>query len=150
MKNVVIYGRSNPNENIDIQVDELVEYAKNNNMKITKMYLDEEYLPFDYCRPYLKMLQHDADLKLLDKPVTSMSTNIYSLKDNYIITVNDNMRYSIMNILAYVLDRVVNDYMAQCCRNNHSVFKDPNDSSKEVIIYIEDSLYNLFNSSLVL
>ena len=66
MKNVVIYGRSNPNENIDIQVDELVEYAKNNNMKITKMYLDEEYLPFDYCRPYLKMLQHDADLKLLD------------------------------------------------------------------------------------
>lgn len=66
MKNVVIYGRSNPNENIDIQVDELVEYAKNNNMKITKMYLDEEYLPFDYCRPYLKMLQHDADLKSLD------------------------------------------------------------------------------------
>jgi len=27
-----------------------------------------------------------TDLKLLDKPVTSMSTNIYSLKDNYIIT----------------------------------------------------------------
>jgi len=48
-----------------------------------------------------------------------------------IINVNDNMRYSIMNILAYVLDIVVNEYMAEVCRNNHSVFKDPEDPSKE-------------------
>lgn len=48
-----------------------------------------------------------------------------------IITANDNMRYSIMNILAYVLDRVVNDYMSNFCRNNHSVYPDPNDPTKE-------------------
>ena len=47
-----------------------------------------------------------------------------------VITCNDNMRYSIMNILAYVLDRVVNDYMNQYCINNNSVYKDPNDKSK--------------------
>lgn len=47
-----------------------------------------------------------------------------------VITCNDNMRYSIMNILAYVLDRVVNDYMNQYCINNNSVYKDPNDKTK--------------------
>ena len=40
------------------------------------------------------------------------------------------MRYSIMNILAYVLDRVVNDYMNEYCINNNSVYKDPNDKTK--------------------
>ena len=48
-----------------------------------------------------------------------------------VITANDNMRFSIMNILAYVLDIVVNEYMAEVCRNNNSVFKDPNDPTKE-------------------
>ncbi len=47
------------------------------------------------------------------------------------ITANDNMRFSIINIIAYVLDRVVNEYMVEYCRNNHSVFKDPNDPTKE-------------------
>ena len=48
-----------------------------------------------------------------------------------IININDNMRYSIMNILAYVLDRVVNDYMSETCRNHNSVYKDPNDPTKD-------------------
>ena len=47
------------------------------------------------------------------------------------ISGNDNMRYSIMNVLAYILDRVVNDYMAQVCRHNHSVYKDPKDPTRE-------------------
>lgn len=47
-----------------------------------------------------------------------------------VITSNDNMRYSIMNILAYVLDRVVNDYMRQACIQHHSVYKDPNNPNE--------------------
>ena len=38
-----------------------------------------------------------------------------------ILTPNDNVRFSIINILAYVLDRVINDYMEQFCLNNHSI-----------------------------
>ena len=38
-----------------------------------------------------------------------------------ILTPNDNVRYSIINILAFVLDRTVNDYMEKFCENNHSL-----------------------------
>ena len=34
---------------------------------------------------------------------------------------NKNVRYSIINILAYVLDRLVNDYMIEFCKRTHSV-----------------------------
>lgn len=42
-----------------------------------------------------------------------------------VLTPNDNVRYSIINILAYVLDRVINDYMEQFCLRNHSITFDP-------------------------
>lgn len=38
-----------------------------------------------------------------------------------ILTPNDNVRYSVINIMAFVLDRLVNDYMEQFCLNNHSL-----------------------------
>ena len=38
-----------------------------------------------------------------------------------ILTPNDNVRYSIINVLAYILDRVINDYMEKFCTNNHSL-----------------------------
>ena len=38
-----------------------------------------------------------------------------------ILTPNDNVRYSIINILAFVLDRTVNDYMEKFCENTHSL-----------------------------
>ena len=103
MKDIVIYCKSNPNENIDIQVDSLVEYARNNKLNITKMYLDEGYLPFDYHRHYLKVLLHEIDLKLLDTIIVTslkvfgmdISKLIYYI--NYIkehnirlISINDN------------------------------------------------------------
>lgn len=44
-----------------------------------------------------------------------------------ILTPNDNVRFSIINILAYVLDRVVNDYMEQFCLNNNSLFRKDDD-----------------------
>lgn len=41
--------------------------------------------------------------------------------DPEILTPNDNVRYSIINILAFVLDRTVNDYMEKFCENTHSL-----------------------------
>lgn len=38
-----------------------------------------------------------------------------------ILTPNDNVRYSIINILAYVLDRIGNDYIEKACINSHSI-----------------------------
>lgn len=40
------------------------------------------------------------------------------------LTPNDNVRYSIISILGYVLDRTVNDYMIKMCTNQNSV-KEP-------------------------
>ena len=37
------------------------------------------------------------------------------------LTPNDNVRFSIINILAFCLDRIVNDYMEKFCFNNYSL-----------------------------
>jgi hypothetical protein len=54
-----------------------------------------------------------------DEIVERMETNHPETVSGY-----DNVRYSIINILAYVLDRVINDYMEQFCLNNHSLSRD--------------------------
>lgn len=36
-------------------------------------------------------------------------------------TAEDNMRYTIINIMAYIIDRLINDYMIRFCTNTHSV-----------------------------
>lgn len=38
-----------------------------------------------------------------------------------IMTGNDNMRYTIINIMAYILDRIVNDYMEIACNNMYAI-----------------------------
>lgn len=40
--------------------------------------------------------------------------------DPLIVLPQDNIRHTILNILAYALDRLVNDYMERYCKNNHS------------------------------
>lgn len=45
-------------------------------------------------------------------------------------TPNDNIRFSIINILAYVLDKTVNDYMEKFCENNYSLQYDENGNKK--------------------
>ena len=39
---------------------------------------------------------------------------------------NQNVRYSIINILAYVLDKVINDYMIELCKSNNTVIDEYN------------------------
>ena len=53
--------------------------------------------------------------------MTDEITEIEHTNNPDIITPNDNVRFSIINIMAYVLDRVVNDYMEKVCENNHSL-----------------------------
>lgn len=40
--------------------------------------------------------------------------------DPLVVLPQDNIRHTILNILAYALDRLVNDYMERYCKNNHS------------------------------
>ena len=47
-----------------------------------------------------------------------------------ILTSNDNVRYSIISIIAYVLDNTVNDYMIKYCENTNSVKEPYHDKSK--------------------
>lgn len=56
------------------------------------------------------------------------------------LTPNDNVRYSILNILAYVLDRIVNDYMEQFCLNNHSLQRQPDDYVYHVNQYVSEKV----------
>ncbi len=51
-----------------------------------------------------------------------------------IIPPNDNVRYSIISIIGYVLDRTVNDYMKKMCSNQYSV-KDPYHPADDCRIY---------------
>lgn len=57
-----------------------------------------------------------------------------------ILTPNDNVRYSIINILAYVLDHVVNDYMEKFCLNNHSLTQNPDDWRLHLNPYYADKV----------
>ena len=57
-----------------------------------------------------------------------------------IITPNDNVRYSIINILAFMLDRIINDYMEQFCLNNNSLHKLEDDYTLHINPYVADKV----------
>lgn len=57
------------------------------------------------------------------------------------LTPNDNVRYSIINILAFCLDRIVNDYMEKFCFNNHSLKLMEDDYTKTRNPYIGKRYY---------
>ena len=54
-----------------------------------------------------------------------------------ILTANDNVRYSIISIISYVLDHTVNDYMIKGCQNCNSV-KDPYHNESVCKIYAKN------------
>ena len=57
------------------------------------------------------------------------------------ICPSDNVRYSIINILAYVLDRCVNIYMEKSCNNIHSTPSQPRDYSHIDFTRREEAIY---------
>lgn len=63
-----------------------------------------------------------------------------------ILTPNDNVRYSIISIISYVLDHTVNDYMLKMCENNFTVLE-PYHKASECKIFAKNEffgiLYNL-------
>lgn len=54
-----------------------------------------------------------------------------------VFTPNDNVRYSIISILAYILDNTVNDYMVKYCSNCNSV-KEQYHPAKECKVYAKN------------
>lgn len=58
----------------------------------------------------------DYDFNFYDDEVIELEHKIDPIK----FIPQDNIRYSIINILAYVLDKVINDYMEKFTMNNHS------------------------------
>lgn len=54
-----------------------------------------------------------------------------------ILTPNDNVRYSIISIMGYILDNTVNDYMVKFCENTHSL-KEPFRKPKECRIFAKN------------
>lgn len=53
------------------------------------------------------------------------------------ICPNDNVRYSIISIITYILDNTVNDYMVKACENNFSV-KEPYHAPSECKIFAKN------------
>jgi hypothetical protein len=97
----------------------------------------EELRIANYIKDPISFIAVDEDGNLVDKswmqPITIeptrydynfMTDEITEMEHQNnpdILTPNDNVKYTIINILAYVLDRVINDYMEQFCLRNHSL-----------------------------
>ena len=61
------------------------------------------------------------------------------------IMPQDYLRYSIINIIAYVIDVLINDYMAKFTKNNHSY--DPEDHKCHIILKNEFTFLRLLTTS---
>lgn len=86
-------------------------------LKIANEYKVDEPEKF---KPKEKRFDYDfINDQIIDAPYLEESDNT--------LTPNQNVRLTIINIIGYVLDRLINDYMIQFCKNNHSV-KDSNDT----------------------
>ena len=88
------------------QVDGQEYYIANN------IELDENGKPKEEPK-YIKKYDYDfINEEIIDLGLQEIETELSGKK---------NVRYSIMNILAYVLDRASNDYMIEFCKRNNSV-----------------------------
>lgn len=88
---------------VDLRRDEFGDFDFRDDT--TKEYFD----PFIHIEP-----KYDYDF---------FSDELIELKhtvDPLVILPQDNIRHSILNILAYMNDRLVNDYMEKYCENDHS------------------------------
>lgn len=86
----------------------------------------EDLLFSHYCNP----LEEDKDwreaISFAEKRYDYNFTNEEVIDGGYKLEEPENeeqknIRFTIINILAFVLDRAINDYMIEFCKNNHSV-----------------------------
>lgn len=78
----------------------------------------------DTDHPALK--DEDAEETLVEKELdydfkTDEIVEIERESNPTVIPANDNVKYTIINMFAYVIDNTVNDYMEKLCENNHSL-----------------------------
>jgi hypothetical protein len=84
----------------ELEKDEFGDYTDKAKELMSPIYkIDPEY-DYDFENDTLTDLKHITN-PLLQYP-------------------EDNMRYTIINVMAYVLDKLVNEYMEKCATNNHS------------------------------
>ena len=102
MKEVVLYIRTNPNEYIINQLNELEAYCKTNNLTITKKYIDNGYSACDYNRASLKYMLYDislgkintiliTELKIIgrDASKTMYYLNLFRVNNIRLISIKD-------------------------------------------------------------
>jgi len=113
----------------------------------------EELRIANYCPDPILFIEKDDDGNWTDKPWERAITfepkqYDYNFATEEIIecerwshpeqlTDNDNVRYSIISIIGFILDNTVNDYMIKACENINSI-KEPYHSSKECRIYAKN------------
>lgn len=111
-----------------ILIEEPDEYGEYSDMKwITKIDFPPKKFDYNFATDEIVEMEHQSRPDFL--------------------TPNDNVRYSIINIMGFVLDRLVNDYMERFCFNNHSF--DPNSDRKCKIIAKNEYLFKRLMMTLV-
>ena len=102
-----------------------IENLKNEDFKIKKIAEDAIYeIEKDEFgditdKRYLNPI-HDLGIKYDYDFFNDELIELKHTENSLVILPQDNIRHSIINILAYALDRLVNDYMEAYCMNNHS------------------------------
>ncbi len=120
MEKVVAYIRCNPKEYILTQENVLEDYAKTNNIKISKTYIDNGFLPNDYNRNSLKNMLTDiitnkidtvlvTELKVIGKDASKTIYYINYFKEHNIrfIAINDKFDNKNIDDAYYCFNEIV-------------------------------------------
>ena len=93
-------------------------------------FLEEEY---DYDFKTEQVIKKGYKFKYKDEE----EEETFKTNNPDILTPNDNIRYSLISIICYVLDRTVNDYMIRMCQNQYSV-KEPFHYQQDCRVYAKN------------
>lgn len=105
---------------------------------IVEIKLDEFGDPIKYRS--IEMIEPDYDYNFYDDEIIEMEKAINPL----VIIPQDGVRYSIINIIAYCLTDIVNDYMSRYCELNNSSINNP---SPKCRLYLKNEF--LFKTALL-
>ena len=103
----------------------VLQYISDMDLKIDKVQLDAVYfletdefgdITDERYGKAIKFMEPEYDFDFYNDEIVEMERTINPLK----IIPQDNVRYAILNMITYVLDKLVNDYMERVSINNHS------------------------------